>query len=710
MTQVGQCPKCGANLSAEASPEGLCPKCLLAAAMADSQTDVTFEETTGSLEPGEQILDKLIGQVLDGKYRLDKKLGQGGMGAVYLATHLGTGRLVAVKVIAPQFMFNEEFVERFKREARAAGLLRHPNVVNVTDFGFATAGSDRLAYLVMEYLNGSTLGDMMKKKDQLPLGLVVDIVEQICLAIGEAHRQGIIHRDLKPDNIWLEPNGRGGYNVKVLDFGLAKLRESSPTAIRAMTGISGQHSISAVTVIQHQQADQDAPTQIQPAMGKERALVEEEKTEAADRGATAGTIEPRTVPEWLTRAGAVLGTPLYMSPEQCRGETLDARSDIYSLGVIIYEMLAGEPPFTGDFNRLVAKHCEMPPPPLREKRRDIPKPVADLVMSALSKNLAGRPTSATTFASALRVKAEDEAAFLRQAITLYNQHFSTFIRLALIGYTPFIAGIAGITVTLLLRSGRSETFANSLFELFIYLLSAIGLFGGLLWAKAVSGGMSVPIVASLLMSAPRSVQLSAIFFAFRKRWRAFLSFVTQRSYSGRGTFFLTQILITLCFSYSKDLFYLSKELAGPAIIVFFSILCSILFIGDSSGFGYYGAVMMVEGHHGKFAAIARSEELRKQLPLVNASFKIFPLLGMIFCFATTLSVVLIWTLIKLFVKGDNLEALAIWGTIILLSIPLSISSIVLIGPLFPIVDALLYLKARQAGGEPISEILDPEFR
>src|SRR5205809_5278435 len=116
------------------------------------------------------ILTELIGQVLDEKYRIDRQLGQGGMGAVYLATHLGTGRPVALKVITPQFMANEEFVARFQREARAAGLLRHPNVVNVTDFGFAQVGTDRLAYLVMEFLSGCTLGAVMKQRPQLPLG------------------------------------------------------------------------------------------------------------------------------------------------------------------------------------------------------------------------------------------------------------------------------------------------------------------------------------------------------------------------------------------------------------------------------------------------------------------------------------------------------------------------------------------------------------
>src|ERR687898_1661820 len=173
-------------------------------------------------------LDQYVGEVLDEKYRLEHLLGQGGMGAVYLATHLGTERYVALKLISPQFMRNNEFVERFKREARAAGRLRHPNVVDVTDFGFARLEDGQVAYLVMEYLDGCTLGDVLAEEKRLPLEWVADILDQVCSAVHEAHQQGIIHRDLKPDNIWLEPNRLGGYRVKVLDFGIAKLGETSP--------------------------------------------------------------------------------------------------------------------------------------------------------------------------------------------------------------------------------------------------------------------------------------------------------------------------------------------------------------------------------------------------------------------------------------------------------------------------------------------------
>src|ERR671910_434327 len=168
-------------------------------------------------------LEHYVGEVLDDKYRLEHLLGQGGMGAVYLATHLGTERYVALKLLSPQFMRNNEFVERFKREARAAGRLRHPNVVDVTDFGFARVQEGRVAYLVMEYLDGCTLGDVLSEEKRLPLEWVADILDQVCSAVHEAHQQGIVHRDLKPDNIWLEPNRLGSYRVKVLDFGIAKV-------------------------------------------------------------------------------------------------------------------------------------------------------------------------------------------------------------------------------------------------------------------------------------------------------------------------------------------------------------------------------------------------------------------------------------------------------------------------------------------------------
>jgi serine/threonine protein kinase len=183
----------------------------------------------------------MIGEILDGKYRIDKHLGAGGMGNVYLATHLGTTRVVAVKVIAPRWSREPQFLARFQREAQACGRLRHPNIVNVTDFGLAKTADGDMPYLVMEFLDGQTLSDFQEANPQLPLPMIADLLDQIGLALTEAHRYGIVHRDLKPDNIWLEPNGRGGYTAKVLDFGVAKVNLLTDWAAPAQetTPVSG---------------------------------------------------------------------------------------------------------------------------------------------------------------------------------------------------------------------------------------------------------------------------------------------------------------------------------------------------------------------------------------------------------------------------------------------------------------------------------------
>jgi serine/threonine-protein kinase len=287
--------------------------------------------------------DLLIGQVI-GNYRILSSIGRGGMGSVYLATHEVLGRRAAVKVLLPEFTGNAELVTRFFREARATAQLRHRAFVEIFDSGRLGDGS---AYLVMEYLRGENLAAYLRRVGALPIDDALAIARDIAEGVGFAHAHGIIHRDLKPDNVFLTVNNvgepgdpqGGGVAVKILDFGIAKL------------------------------------------MG------EQDRKETAAR----------------TRAGAVLGTPLYMAPEQCRGSgQIDHRADLYSFGCIVHEMLCNLPPFPLEgFGEILAAHLAQPPPALRALRRDVPEAVERLVLSLLSKLAAHRPPDMTTIAAAI---------------------------------------------------------------------------------------------------------------------------------------------------------------------------------------------------------------------------------------------------------------------------------------------------------------------
>jgi eukaryotic-like serine/threonine-protein kinase len=343
-------------------------------------------------------LDPLLGRTLDGKYRIEGIIGRGGMGAVYRATHIGTGRVVAVKVILPQLVQDPEALERFRREARASGGLRHPNIVDVTDFGTARVDETDVAYLVMEFLHGKTVRDTLKEQGRLPLAVVVDIVEQIALALDEAHRNGIVHRDLKPDNVWLVPDPRGGHAVRVLDFGLAKLLD--PAAPDTASHL---------------------PTAFAPA--RTPAAEDDEETIASSGG---GSRDSNT----LTTAGSTLGTPAYMSPEQCRGGEIDFQSDLYSLGIMAWEAIAGRRPFDGSLNELVRKHLQETPMRLDEALPGVPAAVAGAVARALSKRPADRHPSARAMAGSLRVGAEGAGVIIRRAISLYSERFGSFLALS----------------------------------------------------------------------------------------------------------------------------------------------------------------------------------------------------------------------------------------------------------------------------------------
>ena len=331
----------------------------------------------------------MIGQTLDSKYRLEEQLGQGGMGAVYRATHLGTDRVVALKLIAPGLMDQEDFVARFQREARATGRLRHPNIVDLTDFGFTERDGRGHAYLVMEYLVGCPLADVLRDEKHLPTPWIVDILGQVCAGLQKAHDQGIVHRDLKPDNIWLEPNDRGGFTAKILDFGLAKIYDPKARA----EGLPGLPMGGLETV---------ALPGRRPAAGAPAA------TEALSRR------EPV-----LTQVGSLLGTPAYMSPEQCRGTATDHRSDLYSLGVMAYQMFAGATPFDGNSLELINSHIVSRVRPLQELRPDLHPGLVQVVMEALAKDPQDRPASAEVFAGALEAYAEPAFGLWRKAVEFY---------------------------------------------------------------------------------------------------------------------------------------------------------------------------------------------------------------------------------------------------------------------------------------------------
>ena len=542
------------------------------------------------------------GRTIDGKYQMMRELGRGGMGTVYLATHLGTERPVAVKIIAPQFMKRAEFVERFRREARAAGRLRHPNVVDVTDFGFSDSPDGQVAYLVMEYLDGCTLGEILDEEKNLPVGWTLDILEQVCSAVHEAHQQGIIHRDLKPDNIWLEPNQRGGYTVKVLDFGIAKLEEhgsadagsgeiraAEPTLVGSarstFSGLSGSTFAGDNTTMVSPGgtmagegetlavggADLEGKTAIyDPATPSELNSVNATANTADDdisdqdtigtrvlSGDVPSTIAQRTTAKslldapatsGLTRVGAVLGTPLYMSPEQCRGDRLDPRSDIYSLGVIAYQMLSGKTPFEGEFAEVMTAHRESPVPPLAAK--SVRRKMRRAIYSALDKDPEKRPQTAEAFASELRSRSEGIFGLLRRALVIYSEHLPKFLALTTFFSLPVILLTLFVIVMSFLRVSDvvDESAAGIAIGAGSLAVSAASIFctyliiGTITWI--VSQHLAVPLRPIRLRPALREAQSKWKTFAGTGVLSTVLTFVIGILTCGVG-FLVVSVLWTL---------------------------------------------------------------------------------------------------------------------------------------------------------------------
>jgi serine/threonine protein kinase len=618
----------------------------------------------------------LIGQTLDDKYLIERELGRGGMGTVYLATHVGTERPVAVKVIAPQFMERSEFIERFRREARAAGRLRHPNVVNVTDFGFADTREGRVAYLVMEYLDGCTLGEILEEEKSLPLSWTLNILEEVCSAVHEAHQQGIIHRDLKPDNIWLEPNQRGGHTVKVLDFGIAKLEEvvardggdhsfahtrghlARPTMVGgddstiaidrpitiggeaatiALAPDAGTAIADAVTVadsgftesrtaIMAPAVDPDAQdSKHTKLISKAGSNSRNSNSRNSDPDSTEDIVDAGTTSE-LTRVGAVLGTPLYMSPEQCRAEKLDPRSDVYSLGVIAYQMLSGKTPFSGDFEDVMKAHKDLPPPPITTK--GVRRKVRGVIYKALEKDPDLRPQSAESFAGVLRSNSEGTLALLRQSFVIYSEHFPKFVGLTTLFFVPVtLLTLLLVTVSFMrIHETMDNTSAGAW-------LGVIGIVVGIVTAFStyLIFGTITWVVTQYLAVPLRPIKLRPAIMEAKRKWRSF-------AWTGFLEMIASAIIITASAvagliipgAIALTIYLRSGGAAAKIPFVVAVIICLVAggigFLASRLFLSLFSSVVMMEGRSGA-AALKRSIQLirRSLLTACGAAFITFVL-------------------------------------------------------------------------------------
>src|ERR671925_2020203 len=262
------------------------------------------------------VSDTLINTLFDGRYRIVRKLGSGGMANVYLAEDEELGRRVAIKVLNERHANDDSFIERFRREAKNAAGLSHPNIVSIYDRGEA----EGTYYIAMEYLSGRSLKELIVSRGPTPIKIAIEYTRQMLAAVGFAHRHGIVHRDIKPHNVVVDADGR----LKVTDFGIARSGSSQ-----------------------------------------------------------------------MTEVGSIIGTAQYLSPEQARGAPVDQRSDVYSIGIVLYEMLTGSVPFTGETPLEIAmKHLSAVPEPPSAKRPEVPRALDLVVLRALAKNHEDRYGSA----------------------------------------------------------------------------------------------------------------------------------------------------------------------------------------------------------------------------------------------------------------------------------------------------------------------------
>jgi serine/threonine protein kinase len=656
--------------------------------------------------------ESLGGTVVDEKYRIDRRLGVGGMGAVFVATHIGTGRTVALKLIAPGFASDATFLERFRREARAAGRLRHPNIVDVTDFGVARVGGEPLAYLVMEYLDGCSLDEVLAEERMLPVAWVVDFLDQLALAVDEAHRHGVVHRDLKPSNVWLEPNLRGGFTVKVLDFGLAKVGDDA-------SGAPAVAADASAALARHDASTR--PTLVPPASPDSTLAFDASRSAvAADmhdaRTALFGNEEARQTaapPEQLTLVGTIMGTPPYMSPEQCRGEAAGPASDIYSLGVLVYELLAGRLPFEGDSASLIRAHASEAPTPLYERNPAISRRVSDVVMWALEKSPEARPATASDFAAALRAKAEAWPSLFRRAAIFYATHMPLFLRIAVLAGLPyFVVHTLELTNGWFGDAGLAPTVVTVVILIALMALTIVTRF----LASVLSKSLAALVVAQVLLAPLRKPRVRV----------AGTHLVRQLGKIASGAFALSGIVLLPLFA---SVGFLALGLAigqsrfGWSVDVDPSL--AALRFGDGARGGGIGIVALVAAF--ALSLSAAGYALKKWI-----DYQLFPIVLVVedlgvraglarardlagrsrrevraVALAALVPLTAAAAAVAMFHSLLGVEPMSIAGR--LLDLTVSAPIMILADPFISVLAALLYLKLRESAGEPIEDVLECQF-
>lgn len=648
--------------------------------------------TSHSAAEAARALDRLIGTTVDGKYKILDLLGRGGMGAVFRALHLGTDRTVALKIIVPDYAGRSDFLARFEREARACGRLRHPNIVDVTDFGYDDSGDRRIAYLVMEYLDGCSLADVLRDEASLPIAWVVDVLQQAGSAVEEAHRAGILHRDLKPDNIWLEPNRRGGYTVKVLDFGLAKL---------GSLDVEPHHAIPPHARTRHETVDAgpadltEEATLIRPAPPETATAATAVDDEATRLRSALPPTRAEDDDEHATAIGSIIGTPAYMSPEQCRGFTLTTRSDVYSLGVIAYRLLGGALPFSGKSDALLHAHIAEAPRPLDRLRPDLPKEATALIMRALAKNPEERPPSAGAFTEMLAAHAQTHAAFLEEAVLMFLKNARAFLSASVIGLSPFLLlGLFGVINALAFVYGISlvpRDFGSALVVAGV--LATLG--PGILLVQ----GAVVPAVMQAVVAPLQPIDVKTLRRRFEPRLRVYFRAIS----SALGMFFVSGLWVLLMFPLIRSLRPIIRDdslpvalFGGFLALVLPNVPLLVMLVllarhGSLRAFQFLGAIAVVEGLEGP-EALKRGETLARGN---TAMGPIKVLLGLVGAGAGFFGGFAMGVLAR---KFSPEVAVGMIGMLFALAF-------ILLGPFFAVVNALTYLRARRALGEPLDRAL-----